>query len=507
MKKNTIDEFLKLAQNVLSKDKLVKIKIFDKKVIFMNNIALVWFRNDLRLCDHPAFSGGYHHYPLVIPLYILDEKRNSLGKAQQWWLYHSLQSLDNDLRKNDLHLILRRGNPIEIIKKIVHEYSIGHVYWNRCYEPDAISRDRQIKSMLIDAGIPVETSNATLLNEPWTIKNTQGSYFKVYTAFWKESLKILPPPPKAKEIHLSQGASMHPIPSDNLDDWNLLPTHPDWASKFTSYWTPGQRGAQEKLDQFLDHHVGTYHEHRDIPSLSSTSHLSPHLHFGEISVHHVWRQLHQLKKCHSHHETGVESFKRQIGWREFSYYLLYHFPTFGHQNFKQNFDDFPWQQNSALVQAWEKGQTGYPIIDAGMRELWNSGFMHNRVRMIVASFLTKNLLIDWRVGAKWFFDTLLDADLANNSMGWQWVAGSGVDASPYFRIFNPILQSEKFDPSADYIRTWVPELRELPSTHIHDPWSFSQDDCRSRGYPKPIVDYRSSRLRALEAYSSIKKKD
>ncbi len=468
-------------------------------------IALVWFRYDLRLTDNPAFIEACSQHQFVIPLYIYDEKNSVLGRAQAWWLHHSLTALRVSLNQLGLPLIFRKGNPLEIILDLAKKMSVSSVYWNRCYDPIAIKRDKKIKASLLEKGIAAQSSNGSLLHEPWTIKNKHGDFYKVFTPYWKhcrQSLHIQP------EMDVTQRPNGIQIQSDELQKWELLPTF-SWAAQFPDYWTPGEAGAQGKLDEFIHHHLNGYKKNRDFPAKNTTSRLSPHLHFGEISPWTILRAIELAKLDPSRDSASVEHFLSELGWREFSVYLLYHFPKLPHDNFKNEFDAFPWQNEQQLLVCWQKGMTGYPIIDAGMRELWATGYMHNRVRMLVASFLTKGLLIDWRLGADWFLDTLVDADLANNSASWQWVAGCGADAAPYFRIFNPVLQSQKFDPNGVYIRRWVPELSKLKSQSIHDPWAHadSSEVYSSTSYPQPIINHYEARVIALNYYKQLKKKE
>ncbi|AWN74836.1 deoxyribodipyrimidine photo-lyase [Legionella anisa] len=467
-------------------------------------IALVWFRYDLRLNDNPAFIEACSHHQFVIPLYIYDEKNSVLGGAQAWWLHHSLTSLSNSLAQIGLYLTLRKGDPLEIILDLLKKISVSSVYWNRCYEPAALLRDKKIKATLLDQGIEVHSSNGSLFHEPWTIKNKSGDYFKVFTPYWKHCKQTLNIQPARHLEHRPAGIE---VQSDKLLEWKLLPTI-NWAARFNDYWTPGEGGAQHKLHDFIEHHLNGYKKNRDFPIKNATSRLSPHLHFGEISPRTILRAIELAKLDPNCDLSSVEHFLSELGWREFSVYLLYHFPKLPYENFRNEFDAFPWHNDEKLLSCWQKGLTGYPIIDAGMRELWATGYMHNRVRMIVASFLTKGLLIDWRLGADWFLDTLVDADLANNSASWQWVAGCGADAVPYFRIFNPVLQSQKFDPDGSYIRHWVLELSQLDSQSIHAPWASKE--CNriylDTNYPKPIINNHEARMRALYYYNQLKRK-
>ena len=460
------------------------------------NTALVWFRQDLRLSDNPAFAEACSTHEQIIAIYILDKKTSLLGGAQSWWLHHSLVSLAESLKKMGLNLLLKQGDPIEIIPQLVKEYSIGAVYWNRCYEPMVIQRDKKVKTILADQGIQVRSSNGSLFNEPWNIKNKSGDYFKVFTPYWKHCLQTMSVP---LEISIPKISKTLAVASESVADLNLLPKNPNWAQGFTQYWQPGEQGAYKQLTEFIEHHLTGYKTHRDIPAKNATSRLSAHLHFGEISPWVIWRAIELARLDPACDLQSAERFLSELGWREFSYYLLYHFPDLPKVNFKPEFDQFPWHHDDEGLKSWQQGRTGYPIVDAGMRELWQTGYMHNRVRMIVASFLTKDLFIDWRVGADWFLDTLVDADLANNSASWQWVSGSGADAAPYFRIFNPILQSKKFDPEGLYIKQWIPELSKVSGHLIHEPWSVCLN------YPKPIVDHDEARKLALHYYQSIKK--
>lgn len=439
--------------------------------------AIVWFRQDLRLTDNPALFHAAKENKTLIPLYILDESLPwSLGQAQKWWLHHSLSALEKQFEKLGSKLVLRRGDARNILLAYCKEQSVSTVYWNRCYQPDTIARDTKIKTALKELGITVKSYNGSLLHEPSTIKNKQGSYFKIFTPFWNHcsALSINPDVLPAPKIKLNK-----PAEGDALTAWKLLPTQPNWAGGFSSIWQPGELSAQKKLRHFLTQKLIHYSTYRDFPAHDVTSRLSPHLHFGEISPNQIWHAVKLAEIQDKKRLPNCEQFLRELGWREFSYHLLYHFPQLPEENFQPKFNRFPWLYDKKLLTRWQKGETGYPIVDAGMRELWHTGYMHNRVRMIVASFLTKHLLIDWREGAKWFWDTLLDADLANNAMNWQWVAGCGVDAAPYYRLFNPILQAKKFDAQGDYIRRWVPE---------------------EESKRKPIVDHEFARKRALEIY-------
>lgn len=464
---------------------------------------IVWFRQDLRLSDNPALYHAAATNKSVIPVYIFEEDEShqwQIGGAQRWWLHESLTSLAKDLQTYNLNLILKRGNPQQIIKDLIQQTNAKGVYWNRCYEPYAINRDKILKQDLKDQGIEVESFNSALLFEPWSIITKQSAAFKVFTPFWKACLAApepLAPYPKIQKAQAFQGV----ITSELLEDWSLQPTHPNWAAGLKQTWQPGEHQAHKILDRFLSENLKGYHTQRDYPGQEGTSRLSPYLHFGEISPRQIW---HAFKGF-----ADIARFRAELGWREFSYHLLYHFPELPSQPFQAKFSKFSWSYDLKALKAWQQGKTGYPIVDAGMRQLWKTGWMHNRVRMITASFLTKHLMIHWREGSKWFWDTLVDADLASNSASWQWVAGSGADAAPFFRIFNPILQGEKFDPHGDYVRRWVPELKSLPDAYIHKPWQAPEAMLKSAGveiglnYPQPIVDHTVARNHALEAYKSL----
>jgi deoxyribodipyrimidine photo-lyase len=464
--------------------------------------AIFWFRQDLRLEDNPALHFACQNHSELLFIYILP---SSIHKtAQSWWLHHSLLSLSNSLEKLGLTLILKTGDPIQIIQNLIKTKQMDAVYWNRCYEPENIERDTKLKSLLKEQGIASKSFSGSLLNEPWEIKNQQGQAFKVFTPFWKQCLKQITPPEKFTIVKWPQIINCE---SEKLQDWNLLPQKPNWAESFHLYFQPGESGALNKLSNFINTKLWHYKNARNEPALEATSNLSPHLHFGEISPWEIYRQATLFQLKNPEHNAQIEHFLSELGWREFSYHLLYHFPNLPNKNFKSEFDNFPWQHNPAGFQSWTKGLTGYPIVDAGMRELWQTGTMHNRVRMIVASFLIKDLFIDWRKGAEWFNQTLLDADLANNSASWQWVAGSGADAAPYFRIFNPVLQGEKFDAQGHYVRKWVKELHSVPNKWIHHPWDAPAQELRITlgiDYPRPIVDHNQARNKALAYYQQIK---
>lgn len=466
---------------------------------------IVWFRQDLRLCDNPALCYAVKSGRPVVFLYIYDPKaagKWQLGGAGCWWLHHSLASLQQEMTEHQAQLILRTGAAEKTLDAIIQETGAAAVVWNRQYEPWAVDRDKKIKASLQDQGIEVNSFKASVLFEPWEIKTkTSGSFYKVYTPFMKacrERAETIRPPFEMPHIN---NIAAKPS-SQTLEDLALLPTK-GWDAAFYDVWTPGEAGAERSLTHFLNKKLNQYAEGRNYPAESqeAVSRLSPHLHFGDISPFQIWQAIHQSK---ADYEPDGRTYANEILWREFAYHLLYNLPDFPDQPMNKKFADFEWRKSDKHLTAWQQGQTGYPIIDAGMRQLWQTGWMHNRVRMIVGSFLVKDLQIDWRHGAAWFWDTLVDADLASNTMGWQWVAGCGPDAAPFFRIFNPVTQSRKFDPDGDYIRHYVPELADMPDKYIHAPWTAPENIRKSFDYPPPVVDHAQMRKLALEKYKAIK---
>ncbi len=472
----------------------------------MANTVLVWLRQDLRLADNPAL---YHACQLgtdvcVIPVFIDDPTPTStsqLGTASRVWLHHGLHDLAANLARRGSQLIVRQGHALSVLQSLLQETQATHVYWNRVYEPACLARDIQIKQSL-RIQHEVKSFNASLINEPWEILKTDGTPYKVFTPFWKAMLRhgiqhaLLPEP-----IHIPPPSNFpHSL---TVDDLGLIPSV-RWDTAMMTHWQVGETAAMHKLHSFLQHHAQRYQIARDFPAQPNTTKLSPHLHFGEISPRQVVYHALQAVEQQPEAGKGIQHFLQEVGWREFAYYLLYHFPHTVERALNERFQHFPWAEDyQTLLQAWQHGQTGFPIIDAGMRELWQTGWMHNRVRMMVASLLSKNLLIPWQIGEQWFRDTLVDADLANNVLGWQWTAGCGADAAPYFRIFNPLLQSQKFDPDGHYIRHWVQELQHRDAQRIHFPKEFGEN---LQHYPRPIVDLRASRERALQLFESIKLK-
>ncbi len=472
-------------------------------------IAIYWCRLDLRLADNPALRAAIEAADAVIPLYIWSPEEDgewAPGGAASWWLHQSLDSFDQSLRGCGSRLIIRQGGSLDVLQQVIEESGATSVYWNRRYEPSARKRDKKIKSVLAERISEVKSFNSALLAEPWQVENKQGKPYKVYTPFSKQyfnELDIEEPLPGVRKV--SAPASWPE--SESLSSLKLEPKI-NWADGIRDAWEPGEAGAAKNLKRFLKQAVIEYDTARDIPGERGTSRLSPHLHFGEIGPRQIWQAVH--KNAAKQMRSGSHTYLKEILWREFAYHLLFHFPHTTTKPLREEFARFPWKRSKKLLTAWQKGQTGYPIVDAGMRELWATGWMHNRVRMIVASFLVKHLLIRWQEGSEWFWDTLVDADLASNTLGWQWTAGCGADAAPYFRIFNPILQGEKFDPQGEYIRRWVPELSRMPNKWICKPWDAPADVLSSAGvtldenYPSPIVDHSEARQAALEGYDSLK---
>ena len=471
------------------------------------NTGIVWFRRDLRLTDNPALHEAVSACKHVVPLW-LDSLDGDWapGAASRWWLHHSLEALAADMSACGASLVLRDGDALEQLRAIIADTGADAVFWNRLYEPAAIKRDTAIKQSLREAGTAVSSHNAALLSEPWQIMTKSNTPYKVFTAYWRTAqsglqLREALPAPAKIPAPKSQLASLP------LSHFDLLPSV-DWAAGIRSRWQPGEQAALGKINRFSKAAVRDYDETRDFPAVDGVSRLSPHLHFGEVSPHQIWQAVRQQ---HDIDDEGSRVFLSEIGWREFAHYVLYHFPHTSDDVMYQKYADFPWREDAAdLIRAWERGATGVPIVDAGMRQLWHTGWMHNRVRMIVASFLVKNIRAHWLHGARWFWDTLIDADLPANSMGWQWSAGSGAAAAPYFRIFNPQRQGERVDKDGDYVRRWVPEIAALPNRFIHQPWAAPDKVARAadftpgKDYPLPIVDLAESRDAALAAFKSLK---
>ncbi len=480
-------------------------------------LTLLWFSRDLRLDDNPALAAALARGS-VLPFFVLDDADAGAwapGAAARWWLHGSLESLAADLKGRGASLVLRRGPAEAVIDELLRQSGADAVYWNRRYEPWARRRTEGIKAGLTRRGIEARSFNGSLLSEPGRVATQKGEPFRVFTPFWR-ALRAQGPFDAHAPAPLERIPGPAQVPaSDALADWQLRPTRPDWAAGLRAQWQPGEAAAHRGLGAFLENAIADYSRQRDLPGERGTSRLSPHLHFGEIGPRQIWRAVHAMASARPAAAgvadgSGMERYLSEIAWREFSYHLLFHFPHLPEQPLRADFAQFPWETDPGGLQAWQKGSTGYPIVDAGMRELWHTGWMHNRVRMIVASFLVKDLLIDWRAGAVWFWDTLVDADLASNSASWQWVAGCGADAAPFFRIFNPSLQGARFDPAGRYVRRWVPELAAVPDALVHAPWEGRPVDLAAAGlqlgrdYPLPRVDHAQARQRALRSFQQIR---
>ncbi|WP_108471085.1 cryptochrome/photolyase family protein [Rhodanobacter thiooxydans] len=463
--------------------------------------AIVLFRRDLRLADNPALAAACAAHAQVLPVYVHapgEDGTWQAGAASRWWLHHALAALDAKLRTHHAALHLRQGDTLEQLRELIRLSGASAVYWNRLYEPAVIARDTRIKSALREEGIEVHSHNAALWCEPWTIATQQGDPYKVFTPYWRN---LRPQLPSSEPLPGAALHGWHELPGGlPLEALGLLPRIP-WDAGLAEAWQPGEHGAHEQLEIFADDAIGDYAHARDLPARHGTSRLSPHLHFGEISPRQIHAELdRRARATDARHRPDIEPYLRELGWREFAHHLLFHFPQTPTDNFNPRFADFRWEpRDAAALERWQRGRTGIPLVDAGMRELWHTGWMHNRVRMVAASFLTKNLRQHWQHGARWFWDTLVDADLANNTLGWQWVAGCGADAAPYFRVFNPVTQAKKFDPDGVYLRRWLPELADATTALLHEPWKDPALLMRS-GYPAPMVDLAVSRQAALDAY-------
>ena len=476
-------------------------------------VTVHWFRQDLRLADNPALFAAAARGQ-VLPLFILDDHNAgdwSAGRASRWWLHHSLKQLDQSLHG---HLLVRSGDARVVLDEVVRKYKASAVYWNRCYEPWRIQRDTQIKQDLEEAGITAKSFNGALLWEPWSVLKKDGTPYKVFTPYYRKGCLSAEPPRKPFPVP-PQLDLLATRARSGVDSLGLLPKRGmvgqpaiRWDKRLAEHRSKhglgiGEAAAAARLQGFLDDALAGYQVGRDFPARSHCSQLSAHLHFGEISPNQVWYAP------FTEVDDDLDCFHSELGWREFSNYLLYHFPALPDDNFQPKFDPFPWQDDLAIRKRWQQGMTGIPMVDAGMRELLQTGFMHNRVRMITGSFLVKNLRQHWRHGERWFWDCLVDADLASNAASWQWVAGSGADAAPYFRIFNPVTQGKRFDPDGEYIRHYVPELTRLPNRWLFAPWEAPEQVLHEAGinlgedYPLPVVDLRQSREQALSAWKML----
>jgi deoxyribodipyrimidine photo-lyase len=461
-------------------------------------LAVCWFRRDLRLADNPALRAALDSAESVLPVYLWspdDEGEWAPGAASRWWLHRSLAALDDALRARGSRLVLRAGAAATELPALVAATGAEGVFWNRLYEPALVERDTAIEAQLRRAGVVARSFKSGLLFEPEELETGQGNPFRVFTPFWKAALKRPEPaaPPGAPG---NLKAPPEWPPGALLGDLGLAPQG-RWDQGLAACWTPGEDAARERLAAWCGGAIGDYATGRDRPDRAGTSGLSPYLHHGEISPRQAWHAA--AYRRGGLPEAGIEAWLRELGWREFAHHVLFHFPRTPNEPMNDRYTAFPWRdEHQDMLDAWQRGLTGIPIVDAGMRQLWATGWMHNRVRMIVASLLVKNIRAPWQAGARWFWDTLVDADLATNTLGWQWIAGSGADAAPYFRIFNPVLQGERFDPLGDYVKRWVPELRALPSRRVHRPW-----EAPPPGYPPPVVDLRRSRDEALAALRSL----
>ncbi|WP_290651083.1 deoxyribodipyrimidine photo-lyase [Aquisalimonas sp.] len=471
--------------------------------------VVVWFRRDLRLADNPALCAAAQAGP-VLPVYIHapeEEQPWPPGGASRWWLHHSLIALERSLAEYALPLItLRAPCSLDALRRVIRDTGAQQVVWNRLYDPAITARDSAIKESLHSEGINANSYNGALLCEPWEVGKVSGGHYKTYTPFWRTLRRLVNP---AKPLRVPEVQRPDSIPEHvTVADLALLPRIP-WDRGFHPVWSPGEAGALQRLSTFLADRLRGYGNNRELPAVAGTSGLSPHLHHGEISPRQIWTATQSAAAAGE--GDDAETYLSELAWREFGHHLLFHYPDMPHDPIDTRFRAFPWSAHAeeALV-AWRAGRTGIPIVDAGMRELWTTGWMHNRLRMVVGSLLTKNLRVPWQLGEAWFWDTLVDADLANNSMGWQWIQGCGADAAPYFRIFNPVRQGQRFDPDGAYVRRWLPELAHLPARHIHAPWQappgvLHQAGVRlGRTYPRPTVDLAASRKEALEAYRAIR---
>ncbi len=471
--------------------------------------SIVWFRQDLRLEDNAALAAAVARGGPVIPVYIWspDEEGDwAPGESSRWWLSRSLAGLQHDMGQAGSRLVVRRGRSAAVLRSLLAETGATAVFMNRRYEPAANRRDQELMASLASNGTDVFVFDESLLFDPARVLNQSGKPYRVFTPYWNRLLSIEDPGKRVPKPVLIPAPADWPKSTD-VDRLQLLKNNSS-TERLERYWVPGENGAMEQFKKFLGHGIHDYKTRHNIPGETGTSRLSPHLHFGEISPRRMW---YDIRKTHGE-EPHKSAYLRQLAWREFSYYLLYHFPFCENAPLNETFKVFPWREDPDTLQAWKEGQTGYPLVDAGMRELAVTGWMHNRVRMVTASFLVKHLMINWRTGARWFWEKLVDADLANNTMGWQWTAGCGADAAPYFRVFNPVLQGTRFDPSGEYVRQWIPELAGLPDRYVHQPWKapasiLDQAGLKiGLGYPAPIVDHDFARTRALEAYAGLGEK-
>ncbi len=468
---------------------------------------LLWFRNDLRLRDNAALAGAMNAGRAIIPVFILDDEGDgdwAPGAASRAFLHEAIGALRVELQEHRLQLVLRSGRSREVLDSLLKETDAGGVFWNRRYEPLAVRRDSEIKRWLREDGKEAESFNSSLLFEPWELATQQGTPFQVFTPFWKNARSKARPQPVEVDLRKLRVPESFPA-SDSLESLELASDHP-WVSRVLGYWEISEKAARKRLTDFLNHAIQDYKSGRNFPAQDGTSRLSPYLHWGLIGPRQIWQAAVEAGVDGT---AGGQCFLSEVGWREFAHHVLYHFPHTPERPLRQKFEDFAWVEDEEVLRRWRRGQTGYPIVDAGMRQLWEEGWMHNRVRMIAGSLLVKHLLHSWSHGARWFWDCLVDADLASNTLGWQWSGGCGADAAPYFRVFNPMIQGSKFDPDGDYVRRFVPELADLPSNVIHQPWEAPAEVLQKAGvrlgenYPLPIIDHKEGRDRALAAFEEV----
>jgi deoxyribodipyrimidine photo-lyase len=474
--------------------------------------ALLWFRRDLRLADNPALTAAVEHADRVVAVYVHAPAEAGAwrpGAASDWWLHRSLRQLDDSLRRRGLERTVRRGPAAHALATLATETGATQVYWNRLYEPAVVARDTAVEAELRAQGLHCASFNGALLHEPWQVQTAQGGPYKVFTPFWRACLAGLEAVPAPLPVPARlRGLEARP-PGEPIEALGLAP-HIGWDAGLAAAWTPGEDGAHARLEAFCREWIAGYDTGRNRPDLPASSRLSPHLHFGELSPRQCLAAVRNALLDQPAARGAADAFVRELGWREFAHHLLHHFPHTTDAPLDARFERFPWTRDERRLETWRRGRTGYPIVDAGMRELWTTGWMHNRVRMLVASLLTKNLGQHWLDGARWFWDTLVDADLASNTLGWQWTAGCGADAAPFFRIFNPVLQAERYDPHRAYLRRWLPEVARLPDAWIHRPWQAPAPVLAAAGveldvtYPRPIVDFPASRAEALGAYARIR---
>ncbi|MDY0882883.1 cryptochrome/photolyase family protein [Dongia soli] len=467
--------------------------------------SLLWFRRDLRLTNNPALQAALRDGKPIMPVFILDEESDGhrrLGRASRWWLGQSLTELDTAIAQLGGRLILRTGPTLATLRELVLETGACMIHFNRRYDPPGSNLDRQIIEALRGDGLAVEDHAPNYLHEPWQLQTNQGDFCKVFTPFWRRLSQHVGPPAthRAPRAPHAWPACENWPSSGAIEHFQYKPA---WTENFAHHWQPGEAGARHRLQHFLEDGIDDYPSKRDYPAIEGTSRLSPHLAWGEISVHEAWHSA-EPAKC-----SGAVAFRRELAWRDFNMHLYFHYPDLLRQPWRENFRKFPFRKSAAMLKAWQQGRTGFPLVDAAMRELWQTGWMHNRMRMVTASFLIKDQLIDWQQGETWFWDTLVDADPAQNGANWQWVAGCGFDAAPFFRIFNPVIQSVKFDPQGDYIRRWIPELAALSAKEIHQPWAVPEDRLAAtniqldRTYPRPILDHAKARQTALAAFRQV----